>query len=225
MSPRILVVDDDPLVLKAIRLALNGRGWTRVDCAATASEAMALARLEPVLALVDIGLGPGVPSGIDLVADLRAAGFDGYVCMLTGDDDAGTMLRSLVAGADDYLLKRCCEIGRDVAAMLERQREGPAERAVLDPEAHGQFLRSAGVTEEQVAALCAYVGFGFPENKELAARLGISEQAASKLVRRAEEKLGVRNRGQLVRLLTVLSGFGVRERRGRGEEARVRSAL
>ena len=185
-------------------------------------EALKLARGEPK-SLVDVRLGEGGRSGVDLVRELRAAGYAGYVCMLTGDEDAGTMLGALLAGADDYLLKRCCDVGRDVEAMLAR-RAAPAHGARLDPDHHERFLRSAGLTGEQIDALRVYVALGFPENKALAERLGVSERAASKLVRRAEEKLGVENRGQLVRLLTVLSGFGVRERSNGSDEEEERRA-
>jgi DNA-binding NarL/FixJ family response regulator len=133
------------------------------------------------------------------------------VCMLTGDNDAGTMMRALLAGADDYLLKLHFDAVRDVEAMIARSAI-PKERAALDPDHHWRFLRSADLSEEQVEAVWTYAALGFPETKELAAQLEISEQAASKLMRRAEEKLGVANKGQLVRLLTVLSGFGLRQR-------------
>jgi DNA-binding NarL/FixJ family response regulator len=215
---RILIVDDDPRLLKTIRLVLLDHGCAQVDCAAAAAEAMDLVRLNPELALVDVGLGPEEPSGVDVVRGFRASGYDGFVCMLTGDDDADTMLRALLAGADDYLLKLCCNIGRDVEAMLVRHRSGPPPRSVLNPESHGRFLRSAGLTDEQVESLCSYAALGFPDNKELADWLGMSERATSKLVIRAEEKLGVENRGQLVQLLTVLSGYGVRDRLNRDQE-------
>ncbi|MCK9461089.1 MAG: response regulator [Proteobacteria bacterium] len=210
-APRVLAVDDNPGVLNAINRALPGKGFEAIDVAATAAQALELARSNPRLALVDVGLGDGEPDGIDLVRDLRAAGYEGFVCMLTGYEDPGTMLRALLAGADEYLLKRCCDLGNDVEAMLARGTR-PAATGPLDPERHGRFLRSAGLTGEQIEALCSYAAHGFPENKGLASLLGASESAASKLVRRAEEKLGVANRGQLVRLLTVLSGFGERER-------------
>jgi DNA-binding NarL/FixJ family response regulator len=135
--------------------------------------------------------------------------------MLTGDDDAGTILRALVAGADDYLLKLCCRFPDDVEAMLDRP-AGRPQRAALDMEAHGRFLRSAGLTSDQICVLCAFVALGFPDNKLLADRLEMTVAATSKTITRAEEKLGLENRAQLARLLTVLSGFGLRERRGIG---------
>ncbi|MCK9459078.1 MAG: response regulator [Proteobacteria bacterium] len=208
-------MDDDPLLLNSICRRLEGIGVYSVDRASNARQAITLARNNPDLALVDVGLGRGEPSGIDLVRDLRDEGYRGHVCMLTGDDDAGTMLRALIAGADDYLLKLRCRLPDDVEAMLER-RVGRPPRAALDPEAHGRFLRSAGLTSDQICVLCAYAALGFPENKALADQLEMTVAATSKTITRAEEKLGLENRAQFVRLLTVLSGFGLRERPGAG---------
>ena len=208
---RILAVDDDLRLLKSMRLLLLANGCEHVACAETANEALLLAPSAPDLALVDVNLGPGEPCGIDVVCDLRSDGYPGFVCMLTGDDDPDTMMRALLAGADDYLLKLGFDPKRDPVEMLARRRD-LAGGAALDPDHHWRFLRSAGLSEEQIEAVWTYAALGFPETKELAAQLEISEQAASKLMRRAEEKLGVANKGQLARLLTVLSGFGLRQR-------------
>jgi DNA-binding NarL/FixJ family response regulator len=216
LCPRILVVDDEPLFLSAICRRLEGDGSYGVDRASNARQAIELARKDPELALVDVRLGKDERGGVELVRDLRAAGYAGYVCMLTGDDDPGTMLRALIAGADDYLLKLNCDIARDVEAMLQRGRRSAAAGPPLDPEAHGRFLRSAGLTSDQIAVLCGYAALGFPENKALADHLEMTVAATSKMITRIEEKLGLENRAQLVRLLTVLSGFGLRERRDAG---------
>ena len=208
---RVIAVDDDLRFLTSVRRLLLGNGCEHVECAASAAEALRLAPSAPDLALVDVNLGPGEPSGVDLVRDLRADGYPGFVCMLTGDDGTDTMLRALIAGADDYLLKLNFDVVRDVDAILAR-RATQTRGAALDPDHHWRFLRSAGLSEEQIEAVWTYAALGFPETKKLAAQLEISEQAASKLMRRAEEKLGVANKGQLARLLTVLSGFGERER-------------
>jgi DNA-binding CsgD family transcriptional regulator len=128
-------------------------------------------------------------------------------------------MRALVAGADEYLLKLNFEMRGDVEAMLARTAT-PAAEVALDSGHHGRFLRSAGLTDEQIDALRVWAELGFPDNKALAGRLGISENAASKLVRRAEEKLGVEERAQLAGKLTVLSGFGLREAEKRRDALR-----
>jgi DNA-binding response OmpR family regulator len=136
--------------------------------------------------------------------------------MLTGDDDPDTMMRALVAGADGYLLKRVGDLAPKVTEMLERSSGSAGPGSPIDAAAFGWFLLSAGLSAGTVEALRAYAEVGFPESKRLADRLGMTEAATSKLLCRAEEKLGLESRGQLIRLLTVLSGYGARDRRDAG---------
>jgi two-component system, OmpR family, KDP operon response regulator KdpE len=99
---RILVVDDEPQIRKALGVNLRARGY-EVDLAASGEEALTLAAANhPDLILLDIGL-PGI-DGIEVVEGLR--GWTTVpIIMLSVRDAEGDKVRALDAGADDYVTK------------------------------------------------------------------------------------------------------------------------
>ena len=104
MSPRILIVDDEVLLLRTLSNALREGGF-EVLVASSAEEAeRKLENGEPVdLLVLDVKL-PG-KSGLDLLGDRRAAGFEGKVVVMTAFDnpDSERVCRSL--SVDHYLRK------------------------------------------------------------------------------------------------------------------------
>ncbi len=101
-TTRILVVDDEPQIRRALATNLRARDFV-VDLAATGEEALTLAAdHRPDLVLLDLGL-PGI-SGIDVLHGLR--GWTGVpIIVLTVRDQEGDKVEALDAGADDYLTK------------------------------------------------------------------------------------------------------------------------
>lgn len=100
---RILVVEDEPAIAEAVRLALADDGHA-VDIVSGAADALEWAAAVPYrLAILDIILGGA--SGLDLCRSLRAAGFDEPILMLTALGSVEDRVIGLDAGADDYLPK------------------------------------------------------------------------------------------------------------------------
>jgi two-component system KDP operon response regulator KdpE len=101
-GPRVLVVDDEPQLRKALATNLRVRGY-EVDLAGTGEEALDLAaRHHPDLVLLDLGL-PGI-SGIEVVQGLRGwTAVPIIVLSATGTEEA--KVQALDEGADDYLTK------------------------------------------------------------------------------------------------------------------------
>lgn len=99
---RVLVVDDDPRIRKALELNLRARGY-RASIAATGEEALRVAaRDHPDLVLLDLGL-PGM-DGLDVVRGLR--GWTRVpIVVLSGRDAEQMKVHALDLGADDYVLK------------------------------------------------------------------------------------------------------------------------
>ena len=99
---RVLVVDDEPQILRALTTNLRARGYT-VDAAGTGEEALRLAaELHPDVVVVDLGL-PGI-DGIEVVRGLR--GWTSVpVIVLSVRDAEGDKVMALDAGADDYVTK------------------------------------------------------------------------------------------------------------------------
>ncbi len=113
--PRILVIEDQELNRKVVRIVLQSKGYTVIE-ATDAVEAIAcLEAAKPQLILMDIAL-PG-ESGEDLVrkikSELRWA--DIPIIALTAAAMSGDKERILKAGCDDYLSKPI-----DIQVLVER---------------------------------------------------------------------------------------------------------
>jgi len=99
---RVLVVDDEPQILRALRTTLRGAGY-EVDTAATAEAALAAAAVHPPEAVIlDLVLPDG--SGTDVCRELRTWS-DAPVIVLSAVGEEREKVAALDAGADDYVTK------------------------------------------------------------------------------------------------------------------------
>jgi len=99
---RVLVVDDEPQILRALQTSLRGAGY-EVDTAATAEQALTAAAVRPPEAvIVDLVLPDG--RGTDVVRELRTwTTVPVIVLSVVGDEHE--KVAALDAGADDYVTK------------------------------------------------------------------------------------------------------------------------
>lgn len=124
---RVLVVDDDPQLSRALRINLRARDF-EVRVAFTAREALAeAATFLPDLVILDLGL-PDL-DGFDVIAGLRGW-TDVPIIVLSGRTGGADKVAALDAGADDYVTK---PFGMD--ELLARLRAVGRRRAALDPAA------------------------------------------------------------------------------------------
>ncbi len=101
--PRVLLVEDDMALQKALRELLESEHYT-VVVAAHGADALDEAMTNAYdLVLLDVML-PG-PDGFDITATLRRHQIHTPIIMLTAKDHVGDRVRGLDAGADDYLVK------------------------------------------------------------------------------------------------------------------------
>lgn len=125
MQRRILVVDDDPNILRVMQRGLGFEGF-RVQTAMSGEEALIAAREElPDLIVLDIML-PGL-DGIEVCRRLRN-GVSTPILMLTARDAVRDKVAGLESGADDYLAKPFVfeELVARIRALLRRAApEGP----------------------------------------------------------------------------------------------------
>jgi two-component system KDP operon response regulator KdpE len=100
---RILIVDDEPTVTRAIRISLEGYGFM-VETAATgaAGLARALAKPPPQVVLLDLGL-PDL-DGLEVCARIRTQS-QVPIIVLTARDAEYEKITALEGGADDYVTK------------------------------------------------------------------------------------------------------------------------
>ena len=99
---RVLVVDDEPQILRALRINLRVREY-QVDVAATGAEALEMAaRHPPDLVILDLGL-PDL-DGVEVIGGLRGW-TKAPIIVLSGRADSTDKVEALDAGADDYVTK------------------------------------------------------------------------------------------------------------------------
>jgi two-component system KDP operon response regulator KdpE len=99
---RILVVDDEPGILRAVQTNL-GRHDFRVETASTAQEALeAYTRVRPELVLLDLGL-PDM-DGLDVIRSIRKRA-NTPIVVLSAREAERDKVTALDLGADDYLTK------------------------------------------------------------------------------------------------------------------------
>jgi two-component system KDP operon response regulator KdpE len=100
--PRVLVCDDEPQILRALKVLLRDGGY-EIETAETAEEALDRAALRrPDAAIIDLVLPDG--SGTDVCRRLRQwSDMPIIVLSAVGDEDA--KVDALAAGADDYVTK------------------------------------------------------------------------------------------------------------------------
>jgi two-component system, OmpR family, KDP operon response regulator KdpE len=129
---RVLVVDDDPAILRTLELNLRARGY-HVDLAPTGEAALDLAgRHHPDVVILDLGL-PGI-DGIDVVQGLR--GWSTVpILVLSARGGEPAKIAALDAGADDYVTKPfgMGELLARLRAALRRPAP-PPEQAIVTTE-------------------------------------------------------------------------------------------
>jgi two-component system, OmpR family, KDP operon response regulator KdpE len=99
---RVLVVDDEPQILRALSINLRARGY-EVTLAANGAQALAAATGHPPdLVILDLGL-PDL-GGVEVIGGLR--GWTSVpILVLSGRSDSADKVEALDAGADDYVTK------------------------------------------------------------------------------------------------------------------------
>jgi two-component system KDP operon response regulator KdpE len=125
---RVLVVDDEPQILRALRVILRDAGF-EVVTAQSAQEALDAAALRaPSAAIVDLILPDG--NGIDVCRSIREWS-EMPILVLSAVGEETEKIRALDAGADDYVTKPFAPgelIARLNAAL---RRAGPSEEPSL----------------------------------------------------------------------------------------------
>ena len=127
---RVLVVDDEPQIRRALDINLRVRGY-EVDQAASGEEALRVAAsARPDAIILDLGL-PGI-DGIDVIRGVR--GWSAVpILILSVRDAEAEKVAALDAGADDYVTKPfgMDELLARLRAALRRAQPSDAEPVVI----------------------------------------------------------------------------------------------
>ncbi|WP_434439964.1 response regulator [Lentzea sp. E54] len=123
---KVLVVDDEPQIVRALRINLSARGYEVLTAYDGASALRLAADGKPDVVVLDLGL-PDM-DGTDVIAGLR--GWTTLpIIVLSARTDSSDKVDALDAGADDYVTK---PFGMD--ELLARLRAAVRRSAVAGPE-------------------------------------------------------------------------------------------
>lgn len=199
---RLAIVDDHAMFREGLVRSLEREGDLRV-VGQFSSSAEALAGLPACganLVLLDVDLGS--ERAVDFVEAARRRGFTGKILVVTAgvsDQEAVNLVQAGVSGIlhKHHSTEVLCGTIREVAAgkvWLEEKYLAPLFRSV-------DRSRAAGGTklEERDRKLLRHILQGLT-NREIAAKLDVTEGAVKAALHHVFQKLGVRTRAQLVKV-------------------------
>ncbi|WP_069804448.1 response regulator [Thermogemmatispora onikobensis] len=208
MTIRILLADDHPVVREGLRAVLETQpDLTVVAEAANGAETIAQARVtHPDIVLLDLEMP--VLDGVEAIRHLLELEPRPRVIVFTAFDNDERILHAVQAGASGYLLK-----GAPREEIFQAIRVTMGGGSLLQPVVASKLLRQVSqqsngpqaasypyepLTERELEVL-RLLAQGLP-NKEIAARLVISERTAKFHVSSIMNKLGATNRTEAVAL-------------------------
>jgi DNA-binding NarL/FixJ family response regulator len=202
MTKRLLVVDDEPNLLRAVAGTLRAEGY-EVTTARGGAEALArVLETVPDLIVSDIRM-PGM-SGYALARQLRASPQTDLIpiVFLTAKDETGDRVEGFRAGVDAYITKpfEPDELLAVIAGILARVRRTHARVSQLvgaARPARENFAPDEELTEAE-NRVAAAVARGL-SNKEIAAELSISARTVENHISRILAKKSFTNRVEIAR--------------------------
>ncbi len=130
VRPRILIVEDEPALLRALRINLRARSYEVFTAAAGGPALAEAAQHPPDAVILDLGL-PDL-DGVQVIRELRRWS-QAPVIVLSGRTGSGDKIGALDAGADDYVTKPFSmeELLARLRAALRREDTVPAGSRVI----------------------------------------------------------------------------------------------
>ncbi|NQE67780.1 Response regulator MprA [Nocardia gamkensis] len=142
MATKVLVVDDEPQIVRALRINLSVRGYEVITAATGGAGLRAAADRHPDVVILDLGL-PDM-DGIEVLAGLRGW-TSAPVIVLSARTDSADKVEALDAGADDYVTK---PFGMD--ELLARLRAA-VRRGATDTDASAPVVTTDSFTVDLAA--------------------------------------------------------------------------
>lgn len=189
---RILVVDDDPAILKAVNKGLSGAGFD-VTGVGTAGEVIPeYQRIHPDVVVLDLVLPDG--DGIAVCAEIRKLGTTPVIVLSAIGDDA-RKVDALNKGADDYLVKpfSMAELQARINVAIRRSTPQASTRLSFDAiemdllsrrvTAGGREVRLTPTEFELLRLLLTYPGRVFTQRHLLATVWGPEYQDDAHILR------------------------------------------
>jgi DNA-binding NarL/FixJ family response regulator len=201
LSKRLLIVDDEPNLLRAVAACLRGEGY-EVDTARSGEEAL-------------VHVAQRLPDLI--VSDIRMPRMDGYafarqlrgnprtdlipIVFLTAKDESSERITGIRAGVDAYLTKpfepdELIAVIENILARVERTHAEIARLIGANTREHITFMDEELTEAEQRIAAAVASGLS---NKEIASELGISVRTVENHISHILAKKNFDNRVEIAR--------------------------
>lgn len=198
---RVLLVDDEPLLLESLEIILTLNHMTVAGTAHDGYEALSVLEKERCdLALVDLNMkGMG---GIELILQLKRKYPEVKILVLTTFYDDKSITQAITNGADGYLLK---DSGKDaILGAIEQIMSG---RNVIDSKVMQRLAmlvsgkpQNTDMLEDMTARekeICSLLAQGLT-NKQISERLYISEGTVKNYISSIYDKTGIHDRAKLI---------------------------
>jgi len=195
---RLVIVEDDPILLESLKLLLSGEhGITVAGAYSSAEDALrSLKKASPEVMLADLGL-PGM-SGIDLIKQAKDVMPQLEVMAHTVFEDRENVFSAIKAGASGYILKGSSP--REIVEAIYEIHKGGAPmspkiaRKVIhefqDETINEQYILSQ---REKDIVKCIEEGLTY---KEISERMNISSHTVHTHIKNIYEKLQAKDRGE-----------------------------
>jgi DNA-binding NarL/FixJ family response regulator len=201
---KILLIDDHTLFREALNRWLESEPDLEMaaHCASASTAVEVLGRKPIDIVLLDHDLGK--ESGFQFLTQARKSGFAGRILMVTAGMTDAESVKALRLGVSGIFLKHSSP-----GALAQAIRKVMAGETWLDPSAIQALVEAAKHPEpaaqnrpfsarETQVLRGVFEGLG---NKEIGARLDISESSVKAALQQLFQKTGVRTRSQLVRIV------------------------
>ena len=201
---RILVVDDHALFREGLRRLLEGEPDMEMAglCGTVDESIKILGRSRVDIVLLDYDLG--TENGFEFIQRARSSGFGGRILMLTAGMSDAESVRVLTIGIGGIFLKHSSPASLAVAIRRVvgggRWVDQASLQALVDAAARPEPPKARRTFTEREKQVMHGVFEGF-SNKEIGARLRVSESSVKATLQQLFQKTGVRTRSQLVRIV------------------------
>jgi len=146
---RVLVVDDEPAILRFLRAGLSSQGYVVLDAATGQAALDQIRRKAADLVVLDLGL-PDI-DGLEVIRQMRAGGSTVPIIILSSREDEKAKVDALDLGADDYVTK---PFGMDELQARIRA----AQRHRLQQQGERPIFRSGDLTMDLVRRIVTVRG-------------------------------------------------------------------
>jgi len=199
---RLLLVDDHPLFREGLArlLALEPDFEVVAQCSTSAEALRLLSGSEIDIVLLDFDLGN--EQGNPFISSARQSGYAGKILMVTAGMNAAESSAALKLGASGIVLKHSSPSALAKAIRLVANGEVWVDQKVIlqmaDRLQRGRQGLPRALTEREDQVLRGV--FEGLANKEIAAKIGVSEGSVKATLEQLFDKTGVRTRSELVRI-------------------------